>query len=163
MTEHVTSSSNTTTPVLASGSGTTSSNPHRLTLCLECTLKPSIYTCPACSIRTCSLACSNQHKLRVPCAGKRNRVEAIPMNKYSWGSLMQDYTYLEDVNRVLVDARRSEKSCSSGLNLSNLEDPKILNRRDRLVKKAASEGVRLVLMAEGMSRRKMNTTNYKHP
>ncbi|EGG02605.1 uncharacterized protein MELLADRAFT_31593, partial [Melampsora larici-populina 98AG31] len=68
-------------------------------LCKECNQEKSIYTCPSCSIRTCSLKCSNQHKQIKNCNGKRNRVTHVPINQYTWGTLMQDYSYLEEVNR----------------------------------------------------------------
>lgn len=139
-----------------------SNNIGRLSSCGQCTLQPSIYTCPACSLRTCSLSCSNQHKLRTSCTGKRNRVNHIPLNQYSWGSLMRDYTYLEEVNRTLLGARGDASSASAVSHPSSSKDPKKMSKRDTLVKKASEEGVQMLLMPDGMSRRKINTTNYSH-
>ncbi|KAH9812033.1 hypothetical protein DFH28DRAFT_979861 [Melampsora americana] len=127
--------------------------PDRLQNCKVCNQEKSIYTCPACSIKTCSLNCSNQHKQTQNCNGKRNRVNHIPINKYTWGTLMQDYSYLEEVNRVLDSTRKSSGS---------IDGSRLNSKRDGLVKNAAKESVRLVLMAEGMSRRKLNTTTFNH-
>lgn len=126
--------------------------PDRNQLCKQCNQGKSIYTCPSCSIRTCSLKCSNQHKQITKCTGKRNRVNHIPINQYTWGTLMQDYSYLEEVNRVLDSTRRS----------STTDDSKLHSKRDGLIKNAAKENVRLGLMAEGMSRRKFNTSSFNH-
>jgi hypothetical protein len=61
--------------------------------------KPAIYTCPGCTARTCSASCSSAHKTKTACTGTRNRAAYVPMNNYSLGSLMNDYTFLEDVGR----------------------------------------------------------------
>ncbi|KAI8453989.1 hypothetical protein BY996DRAFT_7123072 [Phakopsora pachyrhizi] len=131
-------------------------------ICDQCQSEPFKYRCPACSIITCSLDCSKLHKLQKNCNGKRNRVQHIPINKYSWGSLMQDFSYLEDINRSLTKAR--------GL---TGEEPQIDQRRLekskkktckqlKLVKEASKLGVKLVLMSDGMTRRKLNQTTYNH-
>ncbi|CAH7676538.1 hypothetical protein PPACK8108_LOCUS11682 [Phakopsora pachyrhizi] len=116
-------------------------------ICDQCQSEPFKYRCPACSIITCSLDCSKLHKLQ---------------KTYSWGSLMQDFSYLEDINRSLTKAR--------GL---TGEEPQIDQRRLekskkktckqlKLVKEASKLGVKLVLMSDGMTRRKLNQTTYNH-
>ncbi|KZP12119.1 hypothetical protein FIBSPDRAFT_799339, partial [Athelia psychrophila] len=59
----------------------------------------SIYTCPRCAMRTCSLICSTEHKTRVACSGVRDRAKFVPMNAYGWGTMMDDFVFLEDVGR----------------------------------------------------------------
>ncbi|KAG6911749.1 hypothetical protein DXG01_007999 [Tephrocybe rancida] len=76
----------------------TSSTPPQ-TLCSVCSHHNSKYTCPGCTARTCSLPCSTGHKTATGCTGKRNKVAYVPMNKYSWGTMMDDYVFLEDVGR----------------------------------------------------------------
>ncbi|SJL02270.1 uncharacterized protein ARMOST_05596 [Armillaria ostoyae] len=68
-------------------------------ICPVCNAKPTKYTCPGCETPTCSLPCSKAHKERTRCTGQRNKVKYIPMNRYGWGEMMSDYTYLEDVGR----------------------------------------------------------------
>ncbi|KAF9057418.1 hypothetical protein BJ165DRAFT_1411690 [Panaeolus papilionaceus] len=67
-------------------------------VCKICS-NPSKYTCPGCSTRTCSLPCSKVHKSQTGCSGERNKAAYVPMNQYSWGTMMNDYTFLEGVSR----------------------------------------------------------------
>ncbi|KZT12549.1 uncharacterized protein LAESUDRAFT_718816 [Laetiporus sulphureus 93-53] len=72
--------------------------------CAICSTKPAVYTCPRCSIRTCSLLCSTAHKTRDEgCSGVRNKAAYVPMNQYGYMALMSDYTFLEDVGRRVGD------------------------------------------------------------
>ncbi|KAF8605491.1 hypothetical protein BDV93DRAFT_429573, partial [Ceratobasidium sp. AG-I] len=66
--------------------------------CALCT-QPSKYTCPRCTLKTCSLACSKSHKAQSNCSGERDRAAYVPMNGYTWGTLADDYVFLEDVGR----------------------------------------------------------------
>ncbi|PLW15707.1 hypothetical protein PCANC_11816 [Puccinia coronata f. sp. avenae] len=159
------SSSSSTSQSTAEGhEGTARQLVHSRT-CIQCNQAESKYTCPACSVRTCSLGCSNQHKLDRKCSGKRNRVEYVQLNHYSWGRLMQDYSYLEEIHRHLSHPPHSQSANPS----SNTKPPALqdlhakrnaASKRDFLIRKAALEGVGLTLMPDGMSRRKMNMTNF---
>ncbi|KAG9025816.1 hypothetical protein FS837_004811, partial [Tulasnella sp. UAMH 9824] len=72
-------------------------------LCGHCKLNPSKYTCPRCSFKSCSLPCSTTHKVLYNCSGVRDPVSYVPMNRYGWGTLMNDYTYLEGVGRKVSE------------------------------------------------------------
>lgn len=72
-------------------------------LCAMCTHEYAKYTCPGCSMRTCSAACSSSHKSRMSCTGERNKVTYVPMNDYTWGKMMDDYVFLEDMGRKVGD------------------------------------------------------------
>jgi len=72
-------------------------------LCALCHLETPKYTCPGCSTRTCSLSCSSSHKSLTGCTGQRNKASYVPMNKYSWGTMVDDYVFLEDVGRRVSD------------------------------------------------------------
>lgn len=52
-------------------------------ICSQCSKKPSVYTCPRCCCKTCSLKCSNEHKINFKCSGKRDQTGFIPLNHYS--------------------------------------------------------------------------------
>ncbi|KAH9938252.1 uncharacterized protein B0H18DRAFT_1205524 [Fomitopsis serialis] len=83
----------------ASGSVLPKSQPP---LCVVCHVKPAIYTCPRCNMRTCSMPCANQHKsLADGCSGVRNKAAYVSMNKYGYMALMSDYTFLEEMGRQL--------------------------------------------------------------
>ncbi|KAH7105578.1 hypothetical protein BKA62DRAFT_754732 [Auriculariales sp. MPI-PUGE-AT-0066] len=66
-------------------------------LCDQCNGAACKYTCPRCSSKTCSLACSRQHKEATGCSGERNKASYVSINQYGWGTLMDDYSFLEDV------------------------------------------------------------------
>ncbi|KAG8892912.1 hypothetical protein FRC01_013884, partial [Tulasnella sp. 417] len=79
------------------------STPTTPQLCAHCKLNPSKYTCPRCSFKSCSLPCSTTHKVLYNCSGVRDPVTYVPMNRYGWGTLMNDYTYLEGVGRKVSE------------------------------------------------------------
>ena len=68
-------------------------------LCAICSNEPPKYTCPRCSTKSCSLACSKAHKAQTGCTGERDRTAFVPMNEYDYGTLVNDYSFLEDVGR----------------------------------------------------------------
>ncbi|KAF7355070.1 Box C/D snoRNA protein 1 [Mycena sanguinolenta] len=72
-------------------------------LCSICNHRYAIYTCPRCATRTCSLPCSSTHKTRTACSGQRDKAAYVPMNRYGWGTMMDDYVFLEDVGRKVAD------------------------------------------------------------
>jgi hypothetical protein len=37
------------------------------------------------------------------CTGERNKVTYVPMNDYTWGKMMDDYVFLEDMGRKVGD------------------------------------------------------------
>jgi box C/D snoRNA protein 1 len=82
-------------------SSASSSSPTSTTPCVICHLHSHIYTCPRCSVRTCSVQCSSQHKKASSCSGIRDRAAYVPMNAYSWGTMMDDYVFLEDIGRIV--------------------------------------------------------------
>lgn len=74
----------------------------RLT-CSICLSQNAKYTCPGCTTRFCSLACSTSHKSKTGCTGQRDKVAYVPMNEFGWGKMMDDYVFLEDVSRKVGD------------------------------------------------------------
>ncbi|EER18252.1 conserved hypothetical protein, partial [Perkinsus marinus ATCC 50983] len=50
--------------------GTEKSDASSASLCQVCKNNDFKYTCPACSMRTCSLECVNAHKAKTNCTGK---------------------------------------------------------------------------------------------
>lgn len=72
-------------------------------LCAMCTSQYSKYTCPGCAMRTCSAPCSSAHKTRTGCTGQRDKAAYVPMNEYTWGKMMDDYVFLEEMGRKVGD------------------------------------------------------------
>ncbi|KAH6915437.1 hypothetical protein BKA70DRAFT_1420370 [Coprinopsis sp. MPI-PUGE-AT-0042] len=64
------------------------------------------YTCPRCGTKTCSVGCSRTHKEVSGCSGERNKAAYVPMKEYGWGSMMNDYTFLEDIGRKVGEVGR---------------------------------------------------------
>ena len=65
--------------------------------CEICKSKDSLYRCPACFTRTCSLPCCLAHKEKHECNGTRDRTAFVPLNKFSNSTLASDFHFLEDV------------------------------------------------------------------
>ncbi|KAG8721169.1 hypothetical protein FRC08_015282 [Ceratobasidium sp. 394] len=83
------------------------------TICTVCS-NPSKYTCPRCSVKTCSLACSKSHKTSTGCTGERDKAAYVPMNTYTWGTLADDYVFLEDIGRNITGWGRDIVSTGKG-------------------------------------------------
>ncbi|KAF8204893.1 hypothetical protein BJ912DRAFT_1018152 [Pholiota molesta] len=75
----------------------------RTPICAMCAQQYAKYTCPGCAMRTCSAPCSSAHKSKTGCTGERNRVKYVPMNEFTWGKMMDDYVFLEDMGRKVGD------------------------------------------------------------
>ncbi|KAF4739892.1 hypothetical protein FOZ63_029658, partial [Perkinsus olseni] len=67
-------------------------------LCQVCKKNDFKYTCPACSMRTCSLECVNAHKATTKCTGKRALVEHVAINEFDEKVLRRDISLLEDAS-----------------------------------------------------------------
>lgn len=91
-------SSSTQTTNDSSPAGPSSASASAPAPCSLCSI-PSKYTCPGCGARTCSLQCSKSHKANSGCSGERNKVAYVPMKEYTWGSMMNDYVFLEEMGR----------------------------------------------------------------
>ncbi|RUS17144.1 hypothetical protein BC937DRAFT_90371 [Endogone sp. FLAS-F59071] len=58
------------------------------TVCHQCHANLPKYKCPRCSMRTCSLECSKQHKVTTACSGERSKTHFVPMSKYGEQEMM---------------------------------------------------------------------------
>jgi len=74
--------------------------------CQICTIVESIYNCPNCSMKTCSLQCYKDHLQKYNCTGKRDRTKFVPLNKFTNSTLSSDYYFLED---VLTSSQRGKR------------------------------------------------------
>lgn len=144
----------------------------RLGACQTCNTQPARYKCPACSFPSCSLACSSAHKTATSCSGVAPPVWSRPMhaNEMTWGSLMRDQSYIagvsraiEDVGRQLVSDKVIPQGRGTGRSIDDHEAVRLderTDKEDRLVREAAKDGVDLVLLPKGMSKRIKNGTRW---
>ncbi|KAK0206799.1 hypothetical protein DFS33DRAFT_620343 [Desarmillaria ectypa] len=121
-------------------------------ICPMCNAKPTKYTCPGCETPTCSLPCSKAHKERTRCTGQRNKVKYVPMNRYGWGEMMRDYTYLEDVGRKTNEWSKDGFGYGGWKGKGKSRGGK----REALQIHLETLGITMELLPMGMSRRKLN-------
>ncbi|XP_054777932.1 uncharacterized protein LOC129285959 [Prosopis cineraria] len=121
-------------------------------LCEECKFNPSIYKCPGCSIRSCSLACVKAHKQRTGCTGKRNQTQFVPISQFDDSLLLSDYNLLEDMKRVAESARRMRTKFGAHFRLP-------LHLKS-LRSAAGSRKTKLLFLPRGMSKREKNQSRY---
>ncbi|CAJ0868070.1 9736_t:CDS:2 [Entrophospora sp. SA101] len=57
-------------------------------------------------MKTCSLGCVKEHKVKFGCDGVRKKTIYIDIEKYGYKDLMSDYVFLEDISRNIDTARR---------------------------------------------------------
>lgn len=83
------------------------SDPLLTSLCNICHTNPPKYTCPRCSSKTCSLACSKRHKKWASCNGVRDPTVYVPRHKLaSAAGIDHDYNFLSGIERAIT---RSDK------------------------------------------------------
>ncbi|KAK9051604.1 hypothetical protein SSX86_028231 [Deinandra increscens subsp. villosa] len=130
------------------------SSPASSNLCSECKTNEFKYKCPGCSLRSCSLPCVKAHKQRTGCTGKRQQLtEFVPLSKFDDNLLLSDYNMLEDVKRIADSAKRRRVNiCGTYAGI-----PFHLKS---LLHAAKSRRIRLIFLANGMSKRRTNKTSY---
>ncbi|KAF7815368.1 Box C/D snoRNA protein 1 [Senna tora] len=124
------------------------------TPCEECKSNPSIYKCPGCSIRSCSLPCVKAHKQRTGCTGKRNQTQFVPISQFDDNLLLSDYNLLEDMKRVAESAHRMRTRFGTHFHL-----PFHLKS---LRNAAGSRRTKLLFLPGGMSKREKNQSRYNY-
>ena len=76
-------------------------------LCRICNIQTPKYTCPRCSLQTCSLACSRRHKLWSSCNGERDPTVFKPQSQLATpAGIDHDYNFLHGIEHRI---ERSEK------------------------------------------------------
>ena len=88
--------------------------------CSVCKKDQSIYCCPRCFIKTCSLDCCLTHKKSMDCNGKRDRTKYICKEEFSanMNNLVSDYHFLEDALLVNRRAKRFMRENDHGASKS---------------------------------------------
>ena len=151
------------------GHSTTLSN------CTVCSSRVAIYTCPRCATRTCSQPCSVAHKTNTGCSGVRDMAKLVPMNRYTHGTMMDDYVFLEDVSRKVSEwgqdiARggyatgmrmQGRRGGRGGMGRGNrTRDGASSKKRDMLRSQLELRDVEVDLLPAGMRRRTLNHSTW---
>lgn len=88
-------------------STTTMADPLLSSLCTICHIHTPKYTCPRCSVQTCSLPCVRRHKLWSSCSGTRDPTIYKPRSELLTPSgVDHDYNFLHGIEHQI---QRSEK------------------------------------------------------
>jgi hypothetical protein len=83
------------------------SDPLLSSLCRICNVQVPKYTCPRCSLQTCSLACSKRHKVWSSCNGERDPTAYKPPSQLATpAGIDHDYNFLHGIEHRV---ERSEK------------------------------------------------------
>eukprot|EP00919_Chromeraceae_sp_WS-2016_P004550 GHVR01010754.1.p1 GENE.GHVR01010754.1~~GHVR01010754.1.p1 ORF type:complete len:121 (-),score=26.90 GHVR01010754.1:220-582(-) len=88
-------------------------------ICSICNENKSRYTCPGCSIKTCSAKCVTEHKKINNCNGKRKKIEEISLSEYTDTILVRDFNMLESIGQAVDNASRSIREELEGYNNNN--------------------------------------------
>ncbi|RDW72100.1 hypothetical protein BP5796_08134 [Coleophoma crateriformis] len=100
-------------------------------LCRICNINLPKYTCPRCSLQTCSLACSRRHKIWKECNGIRDPTVYKPLSQVATPSgIDHDYNFLHGIEHKI---ERAEKEI--------IDDRGLLDRRDLQAARAGRERV----------------------
>ncbi|ORX52996.1 hypothetical protein BCR36DRAFT_324107 [Piromyces finnis] len=116
-------------------------------LCQICKTNKWKYTCPKCSIHTCSLPCVKAHKKDFDCDGKRDKVKYVAMNVYNENNLRNDYYFLEDVARANDNANREQ---------NDFRRNKQTQKKIAILKQAKKKDIILKFMPTGMKKSQIN-------
>ncbi|TIA86792.1 hypothetical protein E3P99_03571 [Wallemia hederae] len=119
-------------------------------VCDTCGLQ-SKYRCPRCSLRSCSLRCSQQHKIERGCNGERDKTAYIPMKDYKHMDLLNDYALLESTKRQVEEVGKSAP---------NQHQQHQQMKAQRMQQTYANEGIQLLVSPLGMDRRRRDHTHF---
>ena len=144
-------------------------------LCSVCSSQSAKYTCPRCSIKTCSLVCTKSHKAATSCSGERDRVSFVGMNQYGDVGMWRDLSYLRDVKTKVGEWGKQAASNSNNSKMSykgkererdnQVLPERLLNLTDkeqRLKKQMILRGIEVLFLPKEMERHRQNTSNYIH-
>ncbi|KAF8272525.1 hypothetical protein EI94DRAFT_1566131 [Lactarius quietus] len=135
--------------------------------CQVCSSRVAIYTCPCCATQTCSLPCSSTHKTRTGCTGVRDKTKFVPMNGYTYGTMMDDYVFLEDVGRRVSECgedivRNGYRMLRGGRGRGPVRPGRGASekKRDTLKFQLELREIEVELLPSGMERRKLNHSTW---
>lgn len=141
-------------------------------LCSVCSVHAAKYTCPRCTIKTCSLGCTRSHKAATSCSGERDRVSYVGMNQYGDVGMWRDLSYLRDVKNKVGEwgkaAQISNGRPSSNKGKERERDGQAVperllnlsNKEQAFKKQMIHRGVEVLFLPKEMERHTQNRSNW---
>jgi len=127
--------------------------------CEMCDKEESKYTCPGCTLMTCSLPCVKAHKVKLNCTGERDKTAFVDMSQYGDLNLLSDYRFLEDAERSIYSHKAL--TVPHGRHMHKDNKPYHLSKRSKLLITAAQKrGIKLKMLPLFLSKNKDNTSFY---
>jgi hypothetical protein len=123
------------------------------TLCPICYNSPPKYRCPRCSMRTCSLECSQAHKLRASCSGVRDPSKFIPKREFKPATVDMDFNFLKRVEKTREDGHSAVKKVDKGASKTRKRKMSEAKKK-RAINKAGKRGVNARELPAWMERAK---------
>lgn len=120
--------------------------------------EPSKYRCPACDVRSCSLACVRRHKAEQACSGKRDSAKYCSVQTFDDSTLHRDFRFLEGMGRAVDSGKRTRRDTERPV--AAARNGGLTPQRQNLVRLANEHGVQLELLPHGMTRQRENSTRY---
>lgn len=122
--------------------------------------EPSLYRCPGCSVRSCSVKCVKQHKVDYDCNGKRKSTEFVSMKDFNETNLVSDLHLLEDTSRKVRVVSDAKSDVSPLINNPSYATLRCNNNVLAKLKKAATlRNIDLRLCPFLSTRRRANSTH----
>ncbi|ORX74504.1 hypothetical protein DL89DRAFT_264364 [Linderina pennispora] len=127
------------------------------------------YKCPGCMARTCSAACSKEHKQETGCSGQRDRTKFVKRAEYDANTLMSDYGFLQELSRDHDNLTRLVKE--QGVPTGNASKgrkpmqqaglallPSLLTQKNTVTRARVNRNVSIRYMSPGIQRHAQNKT-----
>ncbi|KNH06104.1 Lariat debranching enzyme [Perkinsela sp. CCAP 1560/4] len=121
--------------------------------CFSCPEVPK-YRCPQCGIRSCSLSCLQEHKIRYNCEGKARPERYLAVSDFTNSAIRKDFSMLVATQRFVDNSRRAVEP-ERRYNHKDLSPPLQLLSRN-----ARKNGVVLQILSSGLRKRQENTSRY---
>src|SRR5271169_4318078 len=116
------------------------------TLCPLCYTSLPKYRCPRCSMRTCSLECSQTHRTRASCSGVRDPAKYIPKREMKSSTVDMDFNFLKRVQSTRDRGQSELEKLEKGEAMTKRR--KVERARRRMgVKRAEERGVKVRKLA----------------
>ena len=129
------------------------------TLCPICYNSPPKYRCPRCSMRTCSLECSQAHKLRASCSGVRDPSKFIPKREFKPATVDMDFNFLKRVEKTREEGHSAVKKVDKGASKTRKRKMSEAKKK-RAINKAGKRGVNARELPAWMERAKENKVKW---
>lgn len=122
-------------------------------------VNPIKYTCPRCSVHTCSLPCVKKHKAWAQCSGERNPAEYRKRADLATpSSIDKDFNFITNVERSI--ARADEGVLDRGINLAPARQLKNCDARPKWEIEAVERRITIIKAPKGLTRSKQAKTHW---